>query len=317
MQSYRKINFPHGIMFHHFHDNKKHKKSQGSLPAKILKKIIKRFGKKNILDAQVFHKKFIENNLKKNHMCLTFDDGIKSQIDIALPILKKYKIKAFFFIYSSILTNKPDNLEIYRYFRCNHFDNIDKFYQMFFDEVKINLNKFFNNKRKKIFRMKKIFSYYSINDIKFRILRDDLLTKKQYDQIMKNLFKKKNFQPKKFFYKIFMSKRDIKKLISEGHSIGLHSHSHPTNLKKLTRQEQLNEYKRNKSTLYKFTKNIYSMSHPCGSYNKSTLKLLNKIGIEIGFKQHLFIEKNLGMKKINNSNLEIARRDSSDFLKNT
>ena len=57
------------------------------------------------------------------------------------------------------------------------------------------------------------------------------------------------------------------------------------------------------------------MSHPCGSYSESTLKLLKKIGIKIGFKQHLLIEKDLGMKKINNSNLEIARRDSSEFLK--
>ena len=42
---------------------------------------------------------------------MTFDDGIKSQFDVAVPILNKFKVKAFF-IYSSILTNKPDNLEI-------------------------------------------------------------------------------------------------------------------------------------------------------------------------------------------------------------
>lgn len=163
--------------------------------------------------------------------------------------------------------------------------------------------------------MKKTFPYYSINDIKYRILRDEFLSKKNLDIIMKKIFIKKNFKPEKYFNKIFMSKKDIKDLINDGHVIGLHSHSHPTTLNKLTKREQETEFKKNKFYLNKYTKNIYSMSHPCGSYSESTLKLLKKIGIKIGFKQHLLIEKDLGMKKINNSNLEIARRDSSEFLK--
>ena len=48
-------------------------------------------------------------------MCLTFDDAVKSQIDIALPILEQFKIKSFFFVYSSIFDGKPDNLELFRY----------------------------------------------------------------------------------------------------------------------------------------------------------------------------------------------------------
>lgn len=301
-------------MFHHFH-NDKHKKAQGSLSGNILKKIIKKFGKKNILDANEFYEKLRDNKLETNHICLTFDDGIKSQYDVAFPILKKFKIKAFFFIYSSILTDKPDNLEIYRFFRCNFFENINDFYKLFFNEVKIDLTRYFRKKKKDIIRMKKTFPYYSINDIKYRILRDEFLSKKNLDIIMKKIFIKKNFKPEKYFNKIFMSKKDIKDLINDGHVIGLHSHSHPTTLNKLTKREQETEFKKNKFYLNKYTKNIYSMSHPCGSYSESTLKLLKKIGIKIGFKQHLLIEKDLGMKKINNSNLEIARRDSSEFLK--
>ena len=51
------------------------------------------------------------------------------------------------------------------------------------------------------------------------------------------------------------------------------------------------------------------MSHPCGSYNEDTLKILNELGIELGFKQIMTIEPEKGMKKINNSSLEIARQD--------
>ena len=44
-----------------------------------------------------FFEKYINNKLKENEVCLTFDDAIKCQIDIALPILEDLKIKSFFF----------------------------------------------------------------------------------------------------------------------------------------------------------------------------------------------------------------------------
>ena len=57
------------------------------------------------------------------------------------------------------------------------------------------------------------------------------------------------------------------------------------------------------------------MSHPCGSYNDYTLEILKELGIELGFKQIMTIEKEKGMKKINNSSLEIARQDHSEIFK--
>ena len=57
------------------------------------------------------------------------------------------------------------------------------------------------------------------------------------------------------------------------------------------------------------------MSHPCGSYNKKTLEALEEMGIEIGFKHLMDIETERGMRKINNSNLEIARQDHTAILK--
>ena len=39
------------------------------------------------------------------------------------------------------------------------------------------------------------------------------------------------------------------------------------------------------------------------------------MGIEVGFKHLMVIEKEKGMKKINNSNLEIARQDHTAIFK--
>ena len=57
------------------------------------------------------------------------------------------------------------------------------------------------------------------------------------------------------------------------------------------------------------------MSHPNGSYNSDNLKILKELGIELGFKQIMTIEKEKGMKKINNSFLEIARQDHTEILR--
>ena len=57
------------------------------------------------------------------------------------------------------------------------------------------------------------------------------------------------------------------------------------------------------------------MSHPCGSYNNDTLEILKELGIELGFKQIMTIEHEKGMKKVNNSFLEIARQDHADIYK--
>ena len=46
-----------------------------------------------------------------------------------------------------------------------------------------------------------------------------------------------------------------------------------------------------------------------------TLEILNQLGIKIGFKETMIVEKNKGMKRINNSNLEIARVDHSEIIK--
>ena len=44
-------------MFHHFHDDKIHKKGQGSISKDDFYKLIKFIGRKNILDANIFFEK--------------------------------------------------------------------------------------------------------------------------------------------------------------------------------------------------------------------------------------------------------------------
>ncbi len=306
-------------MFHHFHDGKHHLKSQGSISKDDLAKLIRFIGKKNILDANIFYDKLKKNELQSNQVCFTFDDAVKSQISIALPVLEDFKIKSFFFIYTSIFEGKPDNLEIFRFFRTNYFKNIDDFYQEFFGYLNDDLDKFFYSQEKTIQLKKKQNPFYSLNDIKFRIVRNILLKKEKYEKIMLQMMKKKRFIPEKHYANLFFNTEDLEKLNSLGHVIGLHSHEHHTLIEKLSYSDQKNEYMKCKAIISKILGksqiDIKTMSHPCGSYNEETLKILKDLGINLGFKHIMQIEQNKGMKKINNSDLEIARINHSLVMK--
>jgi len=311
--------FYHGIIFHHFHDNGIHTKGQGSIDKDDFYKMINFIGRNNILNADVFYEKFKNNNLKDNEVCLTFDDAIKCQIDIALPVLEDLKIKSFFFVYTSIFQGKPDNLEFFRYFRMNYFKNVDEFYDSFYKVLDKDLESFFE-KNSNIIKDQKIkYPFHTISDLKFRLVRDVFLTKVQYEDTMFSMFKEKQFNHNEYSKKLFFQKNDLQTLDKLGHIVGLHSHNHTTLLEKLSYDEQKNEYENclsSVSDILNKTKNeIKSMSHPCGSYNADTLEILKELGIQLGFKSVMTIEPEKGMKKINNSFLEIARQDHADILR--
>ena len=122
-----------------------------------------------------------------------------------------------------------------------------------------------------------------------------MLKKNDYEIIMSRMMEDKKFEKKKYLSNLFFDEKDLNKLSAYGHSIGLHSHTHPTSLENLSY---------NKHNI------INSMSHPCGSYNGQTLEILKDLEIELGFRNVM----NVKDKKINNSFLEIARQDHSEII---
>ena len=315
----KKNNFFHGIIFHHFHDNHIHPKGQGTISRNEFIDIINFIGRKNIIDADIFFEKFKNKELKENEVCLTFDDAVKSQIDIALPVLEQMKIKGFFFIYSSIFEGKPDNLELFRCFRLNFFENVNEFYKDFYKHLDLDLDEFFEENVQKIQTIKKNNPFYTIEDIKFRVIRDSYLDKKKYENIIFLMMKEKSFIQSEFENKIFFNIDDLKKVDKLGHLIGLHSHNHPTLFEKLNYNEQKIEYEKCLSILSKILNksenDLKFMAHPCGNYNENTLKILGELGLELGFRSTMSIDNKMKLKKINSSPFEVARENHSNILR--
>jgi peptidoglycan/xylan/chitin deacetylase (PgdA/CDA1 family) len=86
---------------------------------------------------------------------------------------------------------------------------------------------------------------------------------------------------------LWLSKNEISYLSQSGHFIGLHSHIHPTKIEAMSKQEQENEYLTNYQILQEIThQQIFSMSHPCNSYNETTIEILKSLNIKIGFRSN-------------------------------
>jgi peptidoglycan/xylan/chitin deacetylase (PgdA/CDA1 family) len=315
MIKYYPKNFPHGIMFHRFHNVKDSFVGQGSISSNEFERIVKFVGVKRILNPEEWLFKLKSSSLKKSDLCITFDDCLKSQLKIAIPILEKFNIKAFFFLNTSVLYKNYDLKELVSYVALTKFKSFNDFFISFLEHININLNFFKKNKKYIEYssKTKKNFKFYCEQDLQYRFIRDFFFSKKKFLKKINNFFYVKKISIKKLVPKIWMNKQDIKKLLIYGHTVGLHSHNHYSNFSKLNYIDQKREYLINFNYLKKISKSkILSMSHPLNSYNKNTLKILNDLGIVCGFRSNIYKPHN--SSKINPSNLEMAREDSANII---
>jgi peptidoglycan/xylan/chitin deacetylase (PgdA/CDA1 family) len=298
-------------MFHHFHDSI-HPRGQGSLSPQDFEEMIDWLAKEHqILDADEYLFHLEKNTLKSNQICLSFDDALLCQIDIATPILDNRKIKAFFFVYSSPFCGDPDALEIYRYFRTTEFSDIDDFYNEFFMQAKSSHEEAYSQALNTYNKNNYLSAYpfYTENDKWFRYLRDETFGKSNYEKIMDQLMLDHQFNKEVASKNLWMSDKNIGDLHNSGHAIGLHSYSHPTTMHNLTGAQQELEYGKDFDHLRSvLNSDPVAMSHPCGNYNDDTLKILRKLRMKIGFRS------NSSITHIK-SNLEVPRNDHANIYK--
>ncbi len=298
-----------GLMFHHFH-GAGHPRVQGSISASDLVDIVDYVGRDNILPANEWLSRFANNSLGEKNCCLTFDDTLKCQFDVALPVLREFELTAIWFISTSIL-EKQNSLEVFRFFRTVYFEDIDDFYEKFFDfsteqegvqiEV-VQKDPLFSSYLKE-------FDLYTENDRIFRFIRDIMLGPSKYEALMWKMMVFYKTDIDEIKKNLWMDDFHIKQLCHEGHVIGLHSHSHPTDMKSFSRQEQYEDYMENRQKLedligYQPT----TASHPCNSYNNDTLEVLSELGVQFAFRANM----QAGNHK---PALEIPREDHANIMR--
>ena len=90
----------------------------------------------------------------------------------------------------------------------------------------------------------------------------------------------------------FTTEGQIESLSSNEHIIGLHSHTHPTRMEEYSYAEQKTEYELNLKWIARLIgQKPVTMAHPCNSYNDNTIKILDELGIQLGFRSNTAAEQ--------------------------
>jgi len=276
------------IMFHHFYGGR-HPRGQGAISADELESLIDFVQRRSrILAAHEWYDRALSGSLRSDEVCLTFDDALRCQYDIALPVLKRRGLTAFWFVYSSVFNGEQSPLEIFRYFRTTRFPDVETFYNAF--DVAVTKSEWSDevNSRLVNFNPAAYLSqhrYYTNGDRKFRYIRDEILGSDRYDSIVFGMIDEDGFDLRSLNALLWMDNDCLRELERNEHVIGLHSYSHPMRMESLPVAQQRDEFKKNQEHLANVLRNSpKTMSHPAGSYSDQTLAILRDIGIQIGFR---------------------------------
>lgn len=300
----------YAVMFHHFHDAQSETRAQGSLSIAQLNRVLDWLERRyTILSPETYINRVVEERLKEDEICLTFDDALESQYSIAYPVLKQRGLRAFYFVYSGAFTEHPPMFEFFRDFRVTSYPSVDAFYEDFFSYAE-------KTDPKLIKRMNETFPsdylsqfpFYSLQDRQFRFFRDHVLGD-SFFALMGSLMEASGYDVNLRRKQLFMSENNLRELYEDGNEIGLHSHTHPTQMQALDETSQRVEYDQNHAFLSQIVKGtIRSMSHPCGEYNDDTLSILKGYGVQIGFRS------SLSPLRIASA-LEVPRQDHANIIR--
>jgi peptidoglycan/xylan/chitin deacetylase (PgdA/CDA1 family) len=301
----------YGVMFHHFHGDG-HPQVQGSISGGVLADLIDYLGRGNILAPEEWMRRAREGALSDNDICLTFDDALRCQYDVALPVLRDFGLTAFWFVYSSVFEGNIEPLEAYRYFRTTEFPNIDDFYRQFLAAAKSRFGNEYDSWLDGFNPDAYLaeFPFYTRNDRVFRYLRDEKLGPDRYNALMTAMMNAHSFDVAAIASQLWMTNEHLCDLHRQGHVIGLHSYSHPTCLAGLSPDSQKQEYRKNFNHLQRVLGQApTSMAHPCNSYGPETLSILRELGIGLGFRANMQILSEA-------SPFEFPREDHANILGN-
>lgn len=300
---------PHGVTFHHF-SGQGHPLGQGAITSERFEQILNFIGAHRFLPARAWQAGVEQGSLAPESLCLTFDDNLRCQYDVAVPVLDRLNMTAFFFVSSGALTNEPEMIEIYRYFRTVAFADIDSFYDSFWRQIAQSPYHARVMQALEGFvpaRHLAAYPFYSDGDRTFRYVRDEVLGETLFSEIMDAMIVDHGFDVTEIGQRLWMDAACLRDLHRRGHVIGLHSHDHPTRLDRLPRSQQMAQYQKNQDVLTEILgEKPTSAAHPCNAYSAETLEILASLGVTLAFRSNMRPVSGAGL-------LELPRQDKTNI----
>lgn len=241
------------------------------LPKSIFEKIILYLKRKNYVFITMSDwLKIIERDkkIKHSYVIITFDDGLKSVVENAYPIMKKLGAKGCFYIISDILGKNQfvwtDHLEV---FLGTHKTSYFEF------KFEGEINKYLLNSENDIQK-----AYSNIKN-QLRVLpnKNRLQLLKQFELPMDNI----NFEKDLRDY-LVIEQNDLRVLNKNYLEVGGHTKTHPL-LKYIEDDEYYDELFMSKKKLGEIIGyDIHHLCYPGGSYNEKIIQLTKNYGYKTG-----------------------------------
>lgn len=296
-------------MFHRFHHASGLPSGQGSLTEHEFEEVLSFIGLSNILSPQEWLARLRSGALRQHDLCITFDDGLMSQYLVALPVLHKHGLRAFWFVYSAVFEGKLDRNEIYNHFAVRHFDSFGDYVGEFLSRCTPKIGSALQGPAYRHFahELKAKAPFYDDDDVAYRFMRNTLLTREEFENTVDAMIAAKGLSVADLGRGLWLGDGELRELHAAGHCIGLHSYDHPFELAKLPPAAQRDQFARNLEHISAVTgAAVRSMAHPLNSYDDATLDVLRELGIECGFRANMAPPAG---KRLNPGPLELARED--------
>lgn len=209
-------------MFHGFH-SEQHAPTPGSISQENLREMLEKIKEETTFVGPDEFFGNVDNNKTNTDpqgVCLlTFDDSLKSQFDIAVPVLEDMGINALFNVYSGVFDSDKPLLEVFTRFRSDYFDD----FEGFFSEFMVTLP-FVEKVPDQVLKdypddYLSSFSFYSLNERKFRYIRDQALTKAEYEKVMLEMIRSKNTSANQIANSLWMTEANLVELVRGGTSL--------------------------------------------------------------------------------------------------
>lgn len=264
---------PHAVLAHYF-DGPGFPPAQGSLSVDDWQRGLDAYGTR-LIPAQDWIARCLAGTLE-NAVCVTLDDGLREAYVLARPALEQRGLTAAWNCYTGPYVGVANALESYRWLRNHGFGSVDAFY----DEVE----SLYPDAPEDYLGDR---GYLTERDRRFRYWRNELVSPEDYEGIMDDLlFRAETREPMR---EVWIRPDELRALRTQGHVIGIHTHSHPTTMLALSREQTALEYATSRAILAQLLfrppmpEAITTVSHPCGSYTEYGLQWLQEHGFTLAW----------------------------------
>lgn len=261
----------HAILAHYFH-GPGFPPAQGSLSVDEWDAGLDAYGPR-LIPAQEWIARALSGKQKDEVVC-SFDDGLREAYVLGLPSLVKRGLTACWNVYTGPYVGVPNSLERWRWMRNHGFGGIEAFY-----DVTARLY----GRAPAAYLADR--GYLSQRDRDFRYWRDQEATPQEYEAMMEQMMDEAPQQPPT--QDIWISPHELQRLHQAGHVLGIHTHSHPTDLSALSCEQQYLEYATARvilaGILHVEPASLTTVSHPCGAYTQDGLGWLRRHGFTLAW----------------------------------